>query len=76
MQRISVTYVTKIVDVASEIKKEFGNVVDEDNYFVIAGLPAEHIPTFLKEITSFRGCSQRSVKDGAREDGRLRINWD
>lgn len=73
VQKINVTYVINLVDLGKD--EEFGNMADEDNYFVITGLPTEHVSAFWKEVTNLRGCSRRPVKKGVREDGRLRINW-
>ena len=67
--RISVTYRIGVVDLGED--EELGHMADEDNYFVIAGLPAKHFSAFWKEVKKIRGYSRRSSSG---RDCRLRVN--
>lgn len=72
--KIDVTYVINVVDLGED--EEFGNMASEDNYFVVTGLvPTKRASAFWKKVLSVRGCFRRPTKKGAREDGRLRVDW-
>ncbi|MBI2635548.1 MAG: hypothetical protein HYW79_03340 [Parcubacteria group bacterium] len=61
------TYVITVVDL--------GEDDGLDGRFVVKGLPTRHISMFWKKVMSIRACFPRPPKKGAREDGRLRIDF-
>lgn len=67
--QINVTYRISVVDLGEDQK--FGNMADEDNYFVISGLPAKHASAFWKAVARIPGCSRRSTN----QRDRLRVDW-
>jgi len=74
--KINVTYRPNIIDLGED--EEFGNMASEDSYFVVSGVPTKYVSAFWKKVLSIKGCFRRpiQIKKGAREDGRLRIDWD
>lgn len=72
--KINVTYLPRIVDLGED--EEFGHMSSEDNCFVVTGLPTKHVLVFWKKVLGIKGCFRRPIKKGARDDGRLRVDWD
>ena len=69
--KINVTYRINVVDLGED--EEFGYIADEDNYFIITGLPTKHFTAFWKKVENQYGCSRRSPANC--KDHRLRVDW-
>lgn len=68
--KINVTYRIGVIDLGED--EEFGYMADEDNYFVVSGLPTKHSVAFWKKVAKISGCSRRSSNI---RDRRLRVDW-